>query len=103
MAGIRWLFIFLLWTALDLSGPLLPVPVEVFEGSEEAAHRSQVRRRVDEPEVRAVSVGDQQAPDGAARLPRFVPATRPHRASVAVAVRKLPSSGPDSDAASDDH
>ena len=45
VAGLRWLLIFAFCAALDLSGPLLPVPAELIEESEEAAHRSEPRRR----------------------------------------------------------
>ena len=53
MPGLRWLFVVLFWAALDLSGPILPVPIEAFEGSEEATPRSPLKPRDRETPARS--------------------------------------------------
>ena len=79
MAGLRWLFVFVIWAALDLSGPLLLVPVEALEESEEATHRSPLRRRDRAPEMRVASARRQEIQEDAARLSRLVAAASPRR------------------------
>jgi hypothetical protein len=99
MPGLRWLLVFLFWAALDLSGPLLPVPIEAFEGSEEATPRPRDR----EVPPRSELAGGHGVRDDAARLSRLVALTSPRRELEASAPRKLPSSDPGPDPASDDH
>jgi hypothetical protein len=103
VAGLRWLVIFLFWAALDLSGPLLLVPMEAFEESDDAAHRSPSRRRDRQPEARLSSPRAAEARPDAARRLRLVAAAsvRPERA--ADSPRKLPPSDSAPDSASDDH
>ena len=104
MTGLRWAFIFLFWAALDLSGPLLLVPAEMFEESEEAAHRSGTRRRDQQrSEARSPSARASEAQQGTAQLSRMVTAARGPRPGRADTPRKLPPSGPPPDSASDDH
>ena len=104
MTGLRWLFIFLFWAALDLSGPLLLVPAEVFEESEEAAHRSGSRRQ-DKPQsdVRSPAARVSGAHLGTAQSLRVVAAAREPRPNKADTPPKLPLSESESDSASDDH
>jgi hypothetical protein len=103
VAGLRWLVIFLFWAALDLSGPLLLVPMEAFEESDDAAHRSPSRRRDRQPEARLSSPRAPEARQDAARRLRLVAAAsvRPERG--ADSPRKLPPSDSAPDSASDDH
>jgi hypothetical protein len=103
VAGLRWLFIFVIWAALDLSSPLLLVPVEALEESEEATHRSPLRRRDRALEIRVASARRQGIQEDAARLSRLVAAARPRRGHEADAPRKLPPADPGPDPASDDH
>jgi hypothetical protein len=103
VAGLRWLFVFVIWAALDLSGPLLLVPVEALEESEEATHRSPLRRRDRAPEIRLASARRQEIQEDAARSSRLVAAASPGRKHEAGAPRKLPQSDPSPDPASDDH
>jgi hypothetical protein len=105
VAGLRWLLIFAFCAALDLSGPLLPVPAELIEESEEAAHRSEPRRRerpqsgAQSPSTRASEVAQRSA----ARLSRLVSAALGPRPSRADTPLKLPPPGSAPDSASDDH
>lgn len=105
VAGLRWLLIFAFCAALDLSGPLLPVPAELIEESEEAAHRSEPRRRerpqsgARSPSTRASEV----AQGSAARLSRLVSAALAPRPSRADTPLKLPPPESAPDSASDDH
>jgi len=104
VTGLRWLFIFLFWAALDLSGPLLLVPAEVLEESEEAAHRSGSRRRdQQQPETRSPSVRASEAHQGTMQLARAVTAARGLRPGRADTPPKLPPSASAPDSASDDH
>jgi hypothetical protein len=104
VTGLRWVFIFLFWAALDLSGSLLLAPAEVFEESEEAAHRSWTRRRDQQrSEARSPSARASEAQQGRAQLSRMVTAARGPRPGRADTPRKLPPSGPAPDSASDDH
>jgi hypothetical protein len=104
VAAFRWLFVLLFWAALDLSGPLLPVPVEAIEEWEDAAHRVPLRRRDRQSDVRATSERRQEMRDAAAaRLSRFVAAAAPRRGHDAGTVRKLPPPWSDSDSPADDH
>ncbi len=104
VAGLRWLFIFLLWAALDLSGPLLLVPAEVFEESEEAAHRSGSRRREQpQADARKPSARVSGAHLSTAQLSRVVTAVRGPRPDKAGPPPKLPLSESVPDSASDDH
>lgn len=104
MVGARWLFVFILWAALDLSGPVLFVSVEAFEESEEAAHRAQARRLERRLAARTTP----------ARWQVHVPAPRPSPVVAAAPrpggpetdrgdVLKLPPSGSGPDSAPDDH
>jgi hypothetical protein len=104
VAGLRWLVVFLFWVALDLSGPLLLVPAEAFEESEEGAHRPSLRRRAREPGLRAASPRRPEVDVEAARSSRLAAAAAsPHRGPEAATPRKLPPSDADPDSASDDH
>jgi hypothetical protein len=103
VTGLRWLFIFLFWAALDLSGPLLLVPAEVLEESEEAAHRSGSRRRDQQPETRSPAVRASEAHPGTMQLARAVTAARGLRSGRADTPPKLPPSASAADSASDDH
>jgi hypothetical protein len=104
MTGLRWVFILLFWAALDLSGPLLLVPAEMFEESEEAAHRSGTGRRDQQrSEARSPSARASETQQGTAQLSRMVPAARGPRPGRADTPRKLPPSGSAPDSASDDH
>lgn len=100
----HWLLAALLWAALDLSGPVLVVPVEAGqEASEEAIGGLGVRRRapvglVSPRPVPSLAAGRDLAPPrvvaAEAAAPR--PETRP------VTVRKLPSGSLDPGAVPDD-
>ena len=103
MAGLRWLFALVVWVALELSGPVLLVPVEAFEESEEATHRSPLRRRDRASEARAVSARRQEIREDAARLSRLVATASLRRAREVDIPRKLPPSESVPDPASDDH
>ena len=103
VTGLRWVFIFLFWAALDLSGPLLLVPAEVLEESEEAAHRSGSRRRDQQPETRSPAVRASEAHQGTVQLARAVTAARGLRSDGADTPPKLPPSASAPDSASDDH
>ena len=104
MTGARWLFVFLLWAALDLSGPVLFVSVEAFEESEEATHRAEVRRLERRLAIRATPAGWQvRAP---ATRPSPVTGAGPRQRGPEPGrgdVLKLPPSGPGPDSAPDDH
>ncbi len=104
VAGVRWLFVFLLWAALDLSGPVLFVSVEAFEESEEAAHRAQARRRERQAAVQATPAGWRIR--AAVTRPSPLAAAAPRHRGPETGrgdVLKLPPSGPGSDSAPDDH
>jgi hypothetical protein len=103
MAGLRWVFALVVWVALELSGPVLFVPVEAFEGSEEATHRSPLRRRDRASEARAVSARRQEIREDAARLSRLVAIASLRSAREVDIPRKLPPSESVPDPASDDH
>jgi hypothetical protein len=105
MAAFRWLLIFLFWAALDLSGPLLLVPAELFEESDEAAHRSGSRRR-DRRRSGAPSTSlrvSEAMHLGTAQLSRLLAAVLGPRSSRASIPPKLPLSESVPDSASDDH
>jgi hypothetical protein len=103
VATLRWLSVLLLWAALDLSGPLLPVPVEALEEWEEAAHKAPLRRRDRQLDVRATSARRQETRHDAVRLPRLVAAAAPRHGREPGAARKLPPADPGSDSPADDH
>jgi hypothetical protein len=103
VAQLRWVLVFLLWAALDLSAPLLVVPVEAFEESEEAAHRAAHRRRSWQHACHARPTVDQEARSAAVRLTSLVATATPRWAREARVLLKLPPSGPPPDSASDDH
>jgi hypothetical protein len=104
VSWLRWLSIFLFWAALDLSGPLLFVPAEVFEESEEAAHRSGTRRREQpQPDARSLSARVSQGDRGTAQRSRVVTATRGPRSSRSDTPPKLPLAESPPDSAPDDH
>jgi hypothetical protein len=106
VAGLRWVLMFLIWAAaFDLSGPLLPVPAELIEESEEAVHRSGPRRRerpqsgARSPSTRASEVAQRSG----AQLSRLVSAALGPRPSRADTPLKLPPPESAPDSASDDH
>jgi hypothetical protein len=103
MAGLRWLLVVILWAALDLSGPLLLVPVEAFEESEEVTHRSSHRRRDRASERRTASARRLEIREDAARLSRLVATASPRRGPEVDIPRKLPPSDSGPDPASDYH
>jgi hypothetical protein len=103
VATLRWLAVLVLWAALDLSGPLLPLPVESVEEWESVAPRPTLRRRDREPATRATPATTPEARDRAARLARAVPAVAPSRGAERGAVRKLPPPLTDPAGPADDH
>jgi hypothetical protein len=102
VAALRWLFVVLLWAALDPSGPLLPVPVEALEESEDVAQRAPLRRRDRTPALRATA-RSHEIRDDAARSGRLVAAAPHRRERDAGKARKLPKAEPSSDSPADDH
>jgi hypothetical protein len=100
---LRWILVLLLWAALDLTGPLLPVPVEALEEPEAAAHRAAPRHRSRQPERRAEPAVDQNVRSAAARLASRVAVAAPRWTRDAGVVLKLPPSGAPPESAPDDH
>jgi len=96
--------VFLLWAALDLSGPVLFVSADVFEESGEAVHQAQVRRRERQAAVEATPPGWRIR--AAMTRPSSLAATEPRHRGPDTGrgdVLKLPPSGPGPDSAPDDH
>jgi hypothetical protein len=103
VSGLRWLFVFLLWAALDLSGPLVLAPLEALEESEEAAHRATPGRRGRDSEVRARPATRPEVHDEGARLSRLAVVAGFRRGPETTVPPKLPPSRSGPDPAADDH
>jgi hypothetical protein len=103
VSGLRWLFVFLLWAAVDLSGPLVPSPFEALEESEEATHRATPGRRGRDPEARARPVTRSEARDEGTRLRRLAVVAGLRRGRETAIPPKLPPSALAPDPAADDH
>jgi hypothetical protein len=102
VTGTRWILTFLLWAALDLSGPVLFLSIESFEDGEQAAHRTEVRRRERQLTVRSTPA-EREARPAAIRPARAGLGAQVPRGSEMGRVLKLPPSGSGPGSAPDDH
>jgi hypothetical protein len=104
VSGLRWLFVLLLWAAMDLSGPLVLSPFEALEEPEEATHRATPGRRGRGSEARtrpATRRETREAREDRTRAPRPAVAAGFRRARETAIPPKLPPSA--SAHAADDH